>query len=107
MAAEASECAAEQGKFGLYRDKLYENQRQGAFTAGNLIKFAGQLGLDEQKFTACTSSRQYAPKVLADRAEGAKLNIKATPTTVINGEVTEGLAPIQAYKSIIDRELAK
>jgi protein-disulfide isomerase len=108
VAAEASECAAEQNKFGQYRDKLYDNQRTpGAFTPANLMKYANQVGLDQQKFTACVNGRQTADKVLADREEGRKLGIKATPTTSINGRITEGLAPIQMYKSIIDEELAK
>ncbi len=108
MAAEASECAAEQNQFGQYQDKLFQNQRTpGAFSGPNLLKYASQTGLDQQKFSACVTGRQTAAKVLADREEGRKLGITGTPATVINGRMTEGLAPLQVYQKIIEEELAK
>src|SRR5512135_1869468 len=52
-AAEASECANEQGKFWQYADTLFNNQageNQGAFADDKLAGFAQQIGLDMTKY---------------------------------------------------------
>ncbi len=107
-AAEASECAAEQNKFWSYAGKLFENQKApGGYSAANLKKYAGQVGLDTDAFSSCVESGRSSAKANADKAEGTKYGFKGVPTTVINGRVTEGLAPLDMYKSIIDEELRK
>ncbi|MCL4533605.1 MAG: DsbA family protein [Bacteroidetes bacterium] len=107
-AAQAAECAAEANKFWPYHDKLYDNQQApGGFSRANLLKYAGQVGLDGQAFAACLDSGKTAAKVNADMEEGKKLGFKGVPTLVINGRVTEGLAPLDVYKRIIDEELQK
>jgi len=61
-AAEASECANDQGKFWEYHDKLFENQHgenQGDFSIDNLKRFAQELGLDTQSFNLCLDSREH------------------------------------------------
>ena len=48
-AAQASECAADQGKFWVYHDLLFDKQtgeNVGTFTKENLIAYAKELGLD-------------------------------------------------------------
>ncbi|MFU8772841.1 MAG: DsbA family protein, partial [Anaerolineales bacterium] len=53
LAAEASECAAEQGKFWQYHDTLFENlrgQNQGSYRNPALKAMAAALGLDENSF---------------------------------------------------------
>jgi protein-disulfide isomerase len=108
MAAEAAECAADQNQFGQYQDKLFQAQKQpGGYSQPNLLKYASQIGLDQQKFTACVTGRQTAAKVLADREEGRKLGITGTPATSINGRMVDGLAPVAVFQKIIDEELAK
>lgn len=107
-AAQAGECAAEANKFWPYHDVLYDNQRApGGFSQANLLKYAGQVGLDTQAFSTCLSSGQAAARVNADTEEGKKYGFKGVPTIVINGRVTEGLAPLDTYKRIIDEELQK
>ena len=49
QAAQAARCAGAQGKFWEYHDYLYQHQRgenQGQFSAENLRRFAGDVGLD-------------------------------------------------------------
>ena len=56
-AAEASECANEQGKFWEYHDLLFANQS--ALDEASLTTYAGQVaGLDAAKFTACMAAPQ-------------------------------------------------
>ena len=87
-AAEASECAREQGKFWEFYDKLFQEQRgrnSGAFSRENLKRFARDLGLDEQAFAECLDSERYRDAVLAERRQGERIGINATPTLVLTG----------------------
>ncbi len=83
-AAEASECAADQGKFWEYHDKLFENQKR--LDIGNLKKYAGDVGLDTSKFNNCLESGVMSSRVNSDIQEARKLDVDSTPTFFINGE---------------------
>ena len=50
LAAEAAEAAAEQGAFWEMHDTLMDHQ--GALTFGDLVRYAGDLGLDTARFAA-------------------------------------------------------
>ncbi len=82
-AAEASECASEQGKFWEMHDKLFENQDN--LTLADLRNYASQLGLNSDKFNLCLQTGKYAPKVAADLAYGNSIGTNATPTIYLNG----------------------
>ena len=83
-AAEASECAADQGKFWEYHDKLFENQQK--LDVASLKKFAADIGLNTTKFSSCLESGVMAQIIDQDAQEGRKLNIEGTPTFFINGK---------------------
>lgn len=92
-AAEASECADEQGKFWEYHDILYENwsgTNVGAYSYNNLIGFADILELNSQQFANCMTERKYVERV-RDDSEFAEANgVVSTPTVFINGEYVRG-----------------
>jgi protein-disulfide isomerase len=98
-AAEASECANEQGQFWDYHKLVYHNQAgegKGAFTDRRLKAFAETLGLDTAKFNQCFDSGKYAQNVLADEREGRSLGVNGTPSIFVNGrQVQATLADIQ------------
>jgi protein-disulfide isomerase len=105
-AAEACECAGEQGQFFPYRDALYANQRgenRGAFSDDNLRRIASSVGLDTDAFNACLQSGRGAETVTAQTAEGKALGVQATPTFFINGSKLEGLAPLATYEQLIEQ----
>lgn len=107
-AAEAVECAGDQGKWWSYHDKLFASQRgenEGAFSIPNLKRFARDLGLDEVKFTACLDSHRYEARVRADTEEGKGLGVKATPTFFVNGRMVQGALPYEDFKALIEEEL--
>jgi protein-disulfide isomerase len=55
-AAQAAECAANQGQFWKYHDLLFAGQdgeNQGAFTQEKLLGFAQELKLDLTRFESC------------------------------------------------------
>jgi protein-disulfide isomerase len=99
-AAEASECASEQGKFWEYADKLYEKQRE--IKPENFETFAKEVGLNVSKFNDCLNSGKYASKVNADYQAGLKAGVRGTPGNFINGQSVPGAQPFENIKRIID-----
>ncbi len=87
-AAEASECAALQGRFGDMIDILFANQQQ-LFDA-NLPRLAGKIGLDVDAFNACMEAGQTVPQIVEDARAGSRMNITSTPTLYINGREIRG-----------------
>jgi protein-disulfide isomerase len=103
-AAEAAECAGEQGKFFEYHDKLYASQsgeNRGAFSKDNLKRFGTEIGLSPA-FASCVDSGRYAQAVRDDTKVGERRGVTATPTLFINGRKVEGAATLDQLKVIID-----
>ena len=103
IAAEASECAGEQGKFWEYHDLLFANQS--ALQATNLKSYAGQLGLNQGQFDDCLDSQKYAAKVNQQTAEAQAAGITGTPGTFVDAELVRGAYPLSAFTQIIDAKL--
>ena len=87
-AAEAAECAADQGKFWEFIDIAYENQSDLDFDA--LLVWADELGLDTKSFESCWKSHAKKKVVLADYAEGRELGVGGTPTFFVDGTRVQG-----------------
>jgi protein-disulfide isomerase len=105
-AAEACECAAEQGAFFPYRDALYAAQmgeNLGAFSDDALRRIATEIGLDSRAFDDALTSGRHANTVKQQTTEGRAVGVKATPTFIINGARLEGLASFDTYKRMIER----
>lgn len=103
-AAEASECALDQGKFWEMHDKLFENQQ--ALDDASLKRYAADLGLDASKFNICLDSGEKSAKVLAEFNEGRQKGVTGTPTFFINGQKIVGAQPFTNFKAIIDTALS-
>lgn len=102
-AAEASECARDQGKFWEYHDKLFANQN--AITVPDLKRYAADMGLDTATFNSCLDTGAKAALVAADLADGRSRGVTGTPTFFINGEKLVGAQPFSEFKKIIDNKL--
>jgi protein-disulfide isomerase len=108
LAAEASECANDQGSFWPYHDALFDAQageNRGAFSAANLKKIAANVGLDQEAFASCLDSGKYRSAVLAEKAQGDKLGITSTPTFFVNGQRILGNQPYSVFKDAIEKAL--
>jgi protein-disulfide isomerase len=105
VAAQAGNCAREQGKFWEYHDTLFGNQS--ALQPDNLKKYAADLGLDAAKFNQCLDSSKYEARVQDALAVGGRLGIGSTPTVFVNGRSINGAQPLEVFQSIIDEELAR
>jgi protein-disulfide isomerase len=103
-AAEAAACAAAQGQFWRYHDRLFGDQTQ--LEEADLKRHAAELGLDAPAFDACVDGRRYRQDVDADIAAGAAAGVSGTPAFFINGRLLSGAQPFEVFKQIIDDELA-
>jgi protein-disulfide isomerase len=84
-AAEAAECAADQGRFWEFVDDNYENQ--GALARADLLARAGKVGVADMKlFERCIKSRIKRDAVQAEYEDGVDRGVTGTPTFFIAGE---------------------
>ena len=107
-AAEATECADEQGKFWEYHDILYERwagANVGAYSYNNLIGFAQILELDQQQFAGCMNDRKYVERVRSDSRFAEANGVTSTPTVFINGEHVRG-GEYGVFRDAIEAALA-
>lgn len=98
-AAEAAECAHEQGKFWEMHDKLFENQD--ALTLEDLKSYAEELELDTTEFNDCLDNDEMFSEVQSDLAEGVSYGITGTPTFFVNGIPVVGAHPFSTFQEII------
>lgn len=109
-AAEAAECANEQGRFWDYHDKLYQEQggeNTGTFSQDNLKRFAAALGLNTQQFNQCLDTNKYEAKVQQEIAEGQQLGVASTPTLFVNGQLIKNGSDYQVLQAAIEVTLKK
>lgn len=83
-AAEASECAADQGKFWEFVDMAYEKQDQ--LSSSAIRDWGKALNLDEELFDRCIRSHVKRQFVLSEYEEGTAGGVRGTPTFFVNGK---------------------
>ena len=104
-AAEAGQCAREQGKFWELHDRLFANQQ--ALQPEALKEHAAAVGLDLAKFNACFDASKYGERVQQQMTAGNQLGVQSTPSIFINGRMVSGAQPYEVFTAIIDEELAR
>lgn len=102
-AAEASACAAAQGKFWAYHDRLFLNQTR--LDDLSLREYAAESGLDVNQFNSCVSARTFKSLVERDVADGQALGVHGTPTWFFNGRKVEGAIPEDIFRKVIEEML--
>jgi Na+/H+ antiporter NhaA len=99
LAAEGSEAAAAQGKFWEMHDQLLEHQ--GALTAKDLIRYAGELGLSAEKFTRDLARDVGADKIDEDVDSADLSGVSGTPTFFVNGKRHHGAYDLAALSDAV------
>ena len=105
QAAIAAECAAEQGKFWEYHDKLFANQGGLAFTEPKLEQYGREVRLKDANFKRCLTTEKYRKKVEGETAVAASLGARGTPTFFVNGRLIVGAQAFDAFQAVIEEEL--
>lgn len=100
-ASEAAECAAEQGRFWEYHDKLYMNQ--GDHNDEALLRHATELNLNAGEFKRCLTSGRNAAEVEEDYAAGVAAGVRGTPTFFFNGIRIPGSIPEDVFVKLVER----
>lgn len=109
QAAQAAQCAGEQGQFWPYHDKVFASQQgknRGAFSSDKLKSFARGLGLDVEAFSSCLDSGRYSDLVDRDLAEGEQRGVRGTPTFFIDGQALVGALPYSNFQQALDKALS-
>jgi protein-disulfide isomerase len=83
MAAQAAEAAAQQGAFWEMHDLLLSHQD--ALLPGDLVRYAGELGLDVMRFRDNLRRNTDAARVAEDVDSADLSGVSGTPTFFING----------------------
>ncbi len=107
-AALASLAAGKQKKFWEMHDKIFENQRELTDAKGKtrFSEFARQLGLNVEQFEKSMKDPALEQRIAKDLKDGAKAEIRRTPTLYINGRKAVRLT-LEEIKKMVDAELAK
>ncbi len=109
FAAEAAECAAEQGAFLPMHDALLSRRREW-MTAGTpgpvLAVIAREVGLDSVLFSRCVRSERMRPRVRAHKAAALAHRIYGTPTFLFQRERRAlGALPAATFREVVLEEL--
>jgi protein-disulfide isomerase len=87
-AAKAAEAAGEQGKFWEMYDLLYRRQTQ--LADEDLLRHAGAIGLDPDRFRRELPARAHEARIREDLASASQSGAGGTPSLFINGELYRG-----------------
>jgi protein-disulfide isomerase len=106
--------AAKQGKFAEFKnafwDKAYgpyaAQHDQSKLGVDNILAIAKDIGLDTAKLKADMASPECAQRLDKDQAEMQKWHVNSTPSFFINGKPFNGALPKEAFKKVIDEQLA-
>ena len=103
-AAEAAQCAHEQGKFWEYHDLLFE--RAPAIREGDLKAYAAELGLDSKSFNDCLDSGEHRALVERDLRDARARGLRGTPSFLVNGRPLPAPPSFGYLEQVIEETLA-
>lgn len=108
-AANAAECAGEQGKYFEYAHELFSDQT--ALNDDRYEEIAADLGLKMSQFRDCVESEKYADKITSDMNGGMAAGVQGTPGTLImpsdGGEpqLVPGAVPYDQFRLMVESAL--
>ena len=106
MAALASECAADQGRFWDYHNVLFARNAQG-FAKDLMVQYASEIKLDAKKFSVCLDATATSQRVQVDMDQAAGMGLRGTPSFLVNGKQLIGAQPYEVFAQAIDEALRK
>lgn len=103
-AAEAPQCAYDQGRFWEYHDLLYE--RASSLAVRELKTYATDLGLDSETFNQCLDSGTHRTTVDRDLQQAFQFGFRGTPSFQLNGQTLAGPPSFEYLQRLIEPLLA-
>lgn len=105
-AAEAAQCAYEQGKFWEFHDWIYESDNPGAIGKNDLQAVAAKIGLKMDQFNECVDSHRHQAKVNQQQHEAFEAGFMGVPAFTVNGKPMVGVQRFEAFEQEIDSLLS-
>jgi len=110
VAAQASYCAEDQGKYWDYHTTLYNFQEEidnGWASKDRLVAFAFNLEMNLDEFSDCIDGSKYNKRVKANYDEAVKQGAEATPTFILISpegvaKKITGAQPYSVFSKIIE-----
>ena len=102
-AAEAAECARDQGRFWEMHDRLFENAER--LGVADLKRHARAVGLDGPAFDGCLDSGRHEGRWRRDLADAESYGASGTPMFFVNGRLISGAQPFAVFARVIEEEL--
>jgi protein-disulfide isomerase/uncharacterized membrane protein len=93
-------CAADQGQFWAYHDKVFGSQLQDPKPA-DVARLGREAGLDGTALEACLASPSAKGRLAGQIEEALKVGVQSTPTLFINGKK---LPRINDFVQVVDKE---
>ncbi len=100
----AAEAARRQGKFWEMHDKIFENQSE--MSPQKYEEYAAEIELDVERFKRDVGSSEVKRRIDADTQDAKKVGATGTPAFFVNGRFLSGAKPFEAFKVVIDEEIA-
>ena len=101
-AAEAAQCANEQGQFWQYHDRLFAATALGV---ADLKQYALEMGLDAEGFNDCLDSGKFSQEVQRDIDDARTAGVHATPSFFVNGLPINGAVPFERFVEMVELAL--
>ncbi len=107
-AAEAAECAGDQGKFWEFHDQLFENQSR--LSADYYKELAATLKLNVTAFNKCMTDHKYTQKIQSQMSGGNAAGVQGTPHSIAvgpNGQMVpiSGAQPYEVVEATVKQLL--
>lgn len=107
VAARAGECALEQDRFPPMRDRIFRDQpewKRAAEPLPVLAGFAGEVGLDVDRWTRCMREDWRRDRVASGTRTAVEAGVRGTPTFFIVGHTSiPGSLPLDLFRQTLDR----
>jgi protein-disulfide isomerase len=108
-AAEASQAAADQGKFWPFEAAVFAAQKaenSGALSKDNLKKIAQSVGIDMMMFNKSVDEGTHKDSVQAEKKIGEGMGVSSTPTFFVDGKLVKDWRDYATFKSMIESALS-
>jgi len=103
VAAKAALAAKEQGKYFIFHSALMN--MQGNLNDENIYTLASNLGIDVKKLKIDMQNTAIAQIIEKNEILAKKLDIRGTPTFIINGKLYAGALDLKQLRQIINKSL--
>lgn len=104
-AAEAGQCAHDQGAFWSYHDLVYESGL--GLDIDALTFYAEKTGLDTEAFAECLNTGRHQATVERDLTEARRLGLRGTPSFLVGERVLPGPPRYEQLVIVIDEALGE